>query len=336
MIVEQLILYMGALSLGGIGAWLVIKQGHVWGLKDTANHRSSHKGVVPKGGGIGILAAFLLTSWMLGLPGLFWIPTMGISLLSLYGDRKEISPKLRLLFQLGASLCLLLGLSWRPVSGDLSYLFFSFGIVFVAGTANYYNFMDGINGIAALSGIVSFGLLSVFALISKGDAMAASLGCCLALSCIGFLPFNMPRAKVFMGDVGSILLGFVFAGMVIWLSKDLDDFMVLCACLFPFYADELTTIVFRIKTPFFLKSNCFSKTVELLITPHRKHLYQILANEMRIDHWKVSVTYGCFQLLIGVIAMGLHAFGTISLVIYLGCLFVLFFLISWMIRRHCN
>ena len=76
-----------------------------------------------------------------------------------------------------------------------------------------------------------------------------------------------------MGAVGSILLGFVFAGMVIWLSRSLFDFIVLAAFLFPFYADELTTMIVRLKDG------------DRLTRPHRKHLYQLLANEMGIPHW---------------------------------------------------
>jgi len=57
----------------------------------------------------------------------------------------------------------------------------------------------------------------------------------------------MPKARVFMGDVGSVLLGFVYAGLVVGLSHSLNDFVVLCAFLFPFYADELTTLYVRIK-----------------------------------------------------------------------------------------
>jgi len=107
---KYLILYIASLALGGAGAWLVSRWGSGFGLLDKANHRSSHKGVVPKGGGIGILAAFLLASWMLGLPVLFWVCAGLISFLSLYGDHSEISPKVRLGIQLLGSVGLLFGL----------------------------------------------------------------------------------------------------------------------------------------------------------------------------------------------------------------------------------
>jgi Fuc2NAc and GlcNAc transferase len=107
--------------------------------------------------------------------------------------------------------------------------------------------MDGINGIAGITGIVAFGLLAYYASFSGLKAPLDILAICILLACAGFLPFNMPRARVFMGDVGSILLGFVFAGMVVYLSKSVMDFICLSAFLFPFYADELTTMIVRLK-----------------------------------------------------------------------------------------
>ena len=88
----------------------------------------------------------------------------------------------------------------------------------------------------------------------------------------------MPKARVFMGDVGSVMLGFVYAGLVVGLSYSLNDFMVLCAFLFPFYADELTTLYVRIK------GERHSRLMDRLMKPHRRHLYQLLANEMGVAH----------------------------------------------------
>ena len=75
-----------------------------------------------------------------------------------------------------------------------------------------------------------------------------------------------------MGDVGSILLGFVFAAMVVVLSKSFLDFVCLWSFIFPFYADELSTMAVRIKDG------------ENLLRPHRRHLNQLLANEKGIAY----------------------------------------------------
>jgi len=231
--VESSILYIACMFLGGAGAWLVVRWGSGLGLLDKANHRSSHKGVVPKGGGIGILAAFLLASGVLGLPILFWMCAGLISLLSLYGDRREIPPKVRLSIQLLGSVGLLFGLFYWEGRGWSVYL---------------------------------------------------------------LIPFY----AVFMGDVGSVLLGFVFAGLVVGLSCSLNDFMVLCAFLFPFYADELITLYVRIKE---------NGGAGMLMKPHRRHFYQLLVNEMGIEHWKVSVGYGALQLVVGMGALALRGMG---------------------------
>ena len=102
-----MILYLSSLILASAGAWLIFRWGKVLGLLDRSNDRSSHAGVVPKGGGVGILVAFLLASSIVELPQLFWIPIGLISLFSFYGDRKEIPAKVRLCVQFVAGVVLL-------------------------------------------------------------------------------------------------------------------------------------------------------------------------------------------------------------------------------------
>jgi Fuc2NAc and GlcNAc transferase len=84
---------------GAMGAWFIYKWGNSLGLLDRSNKRSSHEGVVPKGGGIGILAAFVFASLLLEEPLAFWLPATVLSLFSLLGDKMEISPKIRLPLQ---------------------------------------------------------------------------------------------------------------------------------------------------------------------------------------------------------------------------------------------
>ena len=184
---KYLILYITSLALGGAGAWLVARWGSGFGLLDKANHRSSHKGVVPKGGGIGILAAFLLASWILGLPVLFWVCAGLISLLSLYGDRREIPPKIRLGIQLLGSVGLLFGLFYWEGLGWPVYLLIPFYAVFIAGTANYYNFMDRINGFVGIAGVVGVGLVAGFVALSGSSSPFLILAVCMGLACMGFL-----------------------------------------------------------------------------------------------------------------------------------------------------
>jgi UDP-N-acetylmuramyl pentapeptide phosphotransferase/UDP-N-acetylglucosamine-1-phosphate transferase len=143
---------------------------------------------------------------------------------------------------------------------------------------------------------------------------------CITLSCLGFLPFNFPNAKVFMGDVGSILLGFVFACMVVLLSNSFLDFVCFAGFLFPFYADEFVTMAVRLKDG------------ENLLKPHRRHFYQILVNEMGIDHWKVSVGYGILQLIVGLSILFVRPFGSVIVLILLVIFFSVFVWANYVIR----
>ena len=173
----------------------------------------------------------------------------------------------------------------------LFFLILPLIFIFLIGTANFYNFMDGINGIAGLSGVIGFGLLGLYTLYRPNpdpfQTPLSLLSICIALACLGYLPFNMPRARVFMGDVGSILLGFVFAGLVVTLARNYLEMVCFAALLFPFYADELTTMVVRLRDR------------ENLTRSHRRHLYQLLVNEFGIAHWKISAAYAVAQLAIG-------------------------------------
>ena len=320
-VLERLGLFIICFFLSGIGAFIISKYGKALGLSDQPNKRSSHKEVVSKGGGDGILATFVVYSIAIHLPKMFWIPAMSLSLFSFWGDRYEMSPKKRLLFQFAIGAIFLIGVLWEKQNTAILYALIPLLLIYIVGTANYFNFMDGINGIAAVTGIIGFGFLSWFAASDGSDPRIGALCICLSLACLGFLPFNMPKARVFMGDVGSILLGFVFAELVVWLSKSLLDFICLAAFLFPFYADELTTLAVRIKDN------------DRLTKPHRKHLYQLLANEYRIPHWKVSIAYGVTQLLIGISVMMAKNIGSVMVILMLVVYFCGFAEISWLIRK---
>ncbi|MGB5745476.1 MAG: glycosyltransferase family 4 protein, partial [Desulfobacterales bacterium] len=280
-------LYLLCIGLSAVGAWIFSKHGHRLNLLDQPNDRSSHRNSTPKGGGIGILAGFIASALISKLPGFFWIPAVMLSMVSFVGDRYHLLPIIRLLFQFTASVIFLFGVWNTHPYSSVGYILIIPLALYIVGTTNYYNFMDGINGLAAVTGIVGFGLLAFYGAYSAASPGLIPLNICMALCCMGFLPFNMPNAKVFMGDVGSILLGFVFAVMVVWYSTSLIDFLCLASFLFPFYADEITTELIRLKNG------------EKLWLPHRKHLYQLLANEYSISHWKVSMGYGIAQLIIG-------------------------------------
>jgi Fuc2NAc and GlcNAc transferase len=195
-------------------------------------------------------------------------------------------------------------------------------MIFIAGSANIYNFMDGINGIAAITAIVAFGLLAVFAAHNGyGDSPLMILAVSIMFSSIGFLYFNMPNARIFLGDVGALFLGFVFAGMTILLSKNILDFICLASFLFTFYADEVITMYIRVKDR------------QDLFLPHRRHFYQVLANEAGVPHWKVSCGYGAAQLFIGLSVLLVRPSGVWAVAGSLSLYFAVFVIINILVRR---
>ena len=315
-------LYILAILLSATGAWLVSKYGRRFNLLDHPNDRSSHQMVTPRGGGVGILAGFTIAAIALRLPVTLWAPVAILSAISFCSDRFEIAPMYRLLFQFAAGIIVLMGL-WNGNSlFSPGYVMLPGLLIFIVATVNYYNFMDGINGIAGITGVVSFGLLSFYSFSSGNTSAILILSICMALGCLGFLPFNIPKARVFMGDVGSILLGFVFAVLVILLSKSLLDFVCLASFLFPFYADELTTELVRLKHG------------EKLWRPHRRHLYQLLANEYGIPHWKVSLGYGLGQLLVGISVLFFVNLGLLPVLLMIFLYFCIFTVITSAIRMR--
>ena len=308
-----------AVVLGALGAFLVCRIGWRLGLVDLPSARSSHSQATPKGGGVGMVTVFLVAAVCLRLPIAFWLPLGLLAGLSLRGDQVEISPKLRLPIQFILVGIMVIVTGRGIEQGLLGILILLFWIVFIVWTANFYNFMDGINGIAGISGVVGFGLLA-FA-THKDRPEVGLLATCMALACLGFLPFNLPRARVFMGDVGSILLGGVFAGLVYLASHTLLDFLCMTSFLFPFYVDELTTMIIRLRVG------------EDLTQPHRRHIYQLLANEWQIPHWRISASYGLFQLLVGVSVLTGKSHGVAMVLAVLASWFGLFVGGSYYLRK---
>jgi Fuc2NAc and GlcNAc transferase len=315
-----MLLYLVSIVLGGLGAQLVSRYGNRVGLSDLPNKRSSHHIPTPKGGGIGIFATFLAVSLVLHISPFFWVPIAAVSLIGLYGDRVDLSPKIRLLVQFAGALTLILG--GRSFSQGWGLFLIPLWAIYIVGTANFYNFMDGINGIAGITGIIAFSLLAVFAYSTKMTMPLVILPACIFLSCAGFLPFNIPKAKAFIGDVGSYFLGFTFASFVFLFSKNFLDLICLASFLFPFYADELTTMAIRIRDG------------ENLFNAHRRHLYQILVNERRFPHWSTAIAYGILQVLIGGTVLALRSHGIFAVLSFVLFCFFAFTLVSINLRER--
>lgn len=312
--------------LGVIGGLIIACFGKRLGLADQPNERSSHAHPIPKGAGIGILVVFVFGALWWQIPWTLWIPAFIVSMVSLLGDYRELSFKIRLGVQVGSatifSSSVFFGISASEVLLWVSVLLLVFGVLFITATANYFNFMDGINGVAGLTGVIAFLYLGLFGLLEGKDIVWILMAFSIASACLGFLPLNFPRPKVFMGDVGSVLLGFLFASLVLLFSQTLLEFVVLTSFLFPFYVDELSTLIVRIKDG------------DRLTKAHRRHIYQILVNQAGLSHAVVTVFYGFIQIVVAILAWMVMREGLILLVSLLIFLSGLFFFGGMYIRRR--
>lgn len=312
-----------SMLLGFFGAWFISRYARHFGLLDIPNDRSSHVRPTPRGGGVGIVASFMLSSVWLGLPLNIWLPASILSLVSFFDDRLDLSPKVRLVSQFFAAVATIIPfistLSLPFVTSLFLVLLF---VVIIIGTANFYNFMDGINGIAGITGVVGFALLGAFTWRNNYSLHYAVYAVCMSAACLGFLPMNMPRARVFMGDVGSILLGFTFATFCCTLSRSLTDFAVTTGFLFPFYADTLTTLFVRWRDG------------EPLSQGHRRHLYQLFANQKNVAHWKVSCAYGLFQTSVGGMLLMISPGGFVPVFMLELFLFAGWYVVMRLVRRQ--
>ena len=215
-------------------SWLLTGRVMTYGrrrLMDLPNDRSSHEQPTPRGGGLAIVIAFSLSLLILFAAGLLpWPLLMVLSALlplavvGFIDDHGHVSARWRFLLQAMAAGWALywlggietlrvngLSLAFGPVAGLLAGLF-------MVWMLNLFNFMDGIDGIAA-SETLSVGLMAALLLsLGTGIGLTATGWVALALAAAsgGFLAWNWPPARIFMGDVGSGVLGFVLAVLALW------------------------------------------------------------------------------------------------------------------------
>lgn len=310
-----------SMAIGALGAWAVCLYGKKAGMVDIPGERSSHARPTPRGGGVGIWIVAVSAMFILGKSPLSALFVFLIGALGLVEDIFSIAAKKRLLLQFVITLAAVFLFSGIERFTFLALALGLFWLFLIVWTTNLYNFMDGVDGIAGITAITVFSLLG-YAAFSFVDSPSIGYTClAIAAANLGFLFFNFPKAKVFMGDVGSLSLGFVFAFMVMLFTRSLLDLLCFLALLFPFYADELVTMFLRIKRG------------ENLLKAHRSHFYQILANEISMAHWKVSVLYGLSQLFVGISVLFLRRYGVIIVLPVLILYFTGFVCVNCYVRK---
>ncbi|MDP9196886.1 MAG: glycosyltransferase family 4 protein [Pseudomonadota bacterium] len=261
-------------------------------ILDIPNHRSSHSVPVPRGGGI-VFAAISLAGATLLFLGDVLSPRLALAFLGAGGliaavgfvdDMGHVAWRVRLALQAAAALWGVLLLGGMPVLPLGSWIFpLSWAGVPVAVAAviwmcNLYNFMDGIDGLAASEGLfaaLTFSLLLAW----QGYEGLALLAAILAASVAGFLYWNRAPARIFMGDAGATFLGMMF-GLLLVVAVNARTLSA-WACLIPlgvFVVDATVTLVRR------------ALRRENLATAHRTHAFQRLAD--RWGHGKTTLSVG--------------------------------------------
>ena len=251
---------------------------------DKPNERSSHTSITLRGGGvifyIGILLYFLLGGFQ--YPWFFAGLTLIIGI-SFADDIRPQSSKLRLCVHFVAML--LMFYQWDLYS--MSWYFTIIALIICTGIINAYNFMDGINGITggySFVLIITFWYINNYQIAFVDNNLIYFVG--LALLVFNFFNFRK-KAKCFAGDVGSVAIAFIVVFLLGLLILKTNDFCYIIL-LAMYGVDSVLTIMHRLM----LKENIFE--------PHRKHAFQLLANELKLSHIVVSLIYMTLQTLISV------------------------------------
>ncbi|MDO8989259.1 MAG: glycosyltransferase family 4 protein [Sideroxyarcus sp.] len=258
-------------------------------IQDIPNERSLHSTPIPRIGGIGLMTG-VLSAWALMFTSLAWwlmLPLIGLIFVSLLDDMHNLPVRQRFSAQIMAAAILVGG----------SGLFADHGIgialvvlLFTVWMTNLYNFMDGSNGLAggmALFGFIAYGIA---ALIAQNDALAM-LNFSISAAAAGFLLYNFQPARVFMGDAGSIPLGFLTAamGLLGWQQGAWAIWFPLMV-FSPFIVDASVTLAKR--------------TVRgvKVTEAHREHYYQ-RAIQMGWSHRKLALVEYALMLGSGISAI---------------------------------
>ena len=249
---------------------------------DKPNERSSHTKVTLRGGGIifyfGALTYFLSSHWEYPW---FMLALTLITFISFVDDIRSTSQGLRLVFHFSAMA--LMFYQWGLFS--LSWWWIIIALIICTGIINAYNFMDGINGI---TGGYSLVILAALAYINSEITtfVEPALINTVLYSVLVFCFFNFrKKAKCFAGDVGSVSIAFILLFLIGKLILTTGDFSWIIL-LVVYGVDSVLTIIHRLMLH------------ENIGLPHRKHMYQLMANELKIPHVGVSLIYMAAQALV--------------------------------------
>jgi len=289
-------------------------------IVDIPNERSSHSVPTPRGGGVAIVATFLLGLVFLWNASLlnnnhftaFLGAGLWVALIGFMDDHAHIAARWRLLAHFIAAIWLVTWLGGAPsvvVLGadfDLGWVGHLLSIVILVWLLNLYNFMDGIDGIAGIEALTSTLVVGLLMMLIVDHEGAASLHILMSAAAAGFLVWNFPPAKIFMGDAGSGFLGFMLGALALYSTNIAPQMLwVWCIVLGVFIVDATYTLFRRL-----LRG-------DKIYEAHRSHAYQyatrkygshmlvtlsVLAiNLLWLTPWSLAVAFGVVDGIIAVV-----------------------------------
>jgi glycosyltransferase WbpL len=268
-------------------------------LYDVPNQRSSHAVPIPKGGGASIVTLLMITIVTLSSLGLIEMDfsmslIIGISIvavIALIDDYKNLPILVRALAYIVAAMLAVFcigGLSHISINDynvQLNYFGYPLSVLCLVWLTNLYNFMDGTDGFAAIQ-TVCVGLFCGLLLLLSGQIPLSIILFCLVSSTIGFLYWNWSPAKIFMGDVGSCTIGFLFGLLLIYTVKTgLISMSVWLILLSPFIGDATYTLIKRILNR------------EKWYKAHNSHAYQKIY-QLGLSHSKLAISLLVINILV--------------------------------------
>ncbi|NWC88004.1 glycosyltransferase family 4 protein [Pseudomonas reactans] len=292
------LVFAAVLSASLLLTWVLRRYALSRSLMDIPNGRSSHSVPTPRGGGVAIVLTYLVTLVLVAFAGwVSWsiaLPLLGagalIAVVGFLDDHGHIAARWRLLSHFGAAIWALFWMGGLPtislvgVELDLGWLGHVLAALYLVWMLNLYNFMDGIDGIASIEAVCACaGACLVYWLTGHEDLMLAPM--LLAVAVLGFLYWNFPPARIFMGDAGSGFLGVVIGILSLhaaWAAPEM--LWVWLILLGVFVVDATFTLGRRL-----LRGD---KVYEA----HRSHAYQY-ASRLAGRHLPVTLTVMAINLL---------------------------------------
>ena len=244
--------FLATLLLLPLLRWLAVK----FKILDFPGGRKIHKVATPLLGGVAIYFGFIigvLPALKNFLPFLLLLTgASAILILGLINDLRPLSARTRFFCQSLIALAVVLGgvrVSFLPTGllGDTTEIFIT--VFWLVGVTNAYNYLDGLDGLAVGSAIINLGCFAWILYTTRQPALGR-LSLVLAASCLGFLPYNLKNAKIFLGEAGSTFLGFMLAGIAIignWAEDNVVKLAIPILILGLPIFDMIFTTIIRVK-----------------------------------------------------------------------------------------